>query len=794
MPLIKSSDETTFKCFRASLLKASAVGLACAATAVPAHAQSECGVTTGGAVTCAATGNPYANGIAYAPAAGDLTLTTNTDVAVTGPVRVTTIGTTTVVNNGTVTTTGNDRPGIVATGVNAAVTSIEDVSTSGTRGTTSNGDGIAIIGTTGTATAIVKNISVTGPLSTGAGAVRPRALVVTAGTAAAATINGTVSSINGDAAVIAGTAATATVAGGASVSGGVNGIVLTGSASVSLTNAGTITGGTGAAVSVTSGTSVVPTAGTTTIANSGTIGSGVSLAILATRGPTTVTNTGTINGSVRLSFLNDTVNKGGTFNALSNSDFGDGSDVFNNSGTLNVLSGSAVPSTIEFTSLETFNNSGTINLVNGRTGNSLTLPGTFNGTGGSTLALDVVTGATPASDRLIVQGAATGSTAIVLNGLTSANATVTSGIILATGGAGTSTTAFGIAAQSQNVGFITYTIVPTAAAGTTSFVVVGTLGDGVVRMTKISEGAQNLWYRSADTLAAHMTDLRATQRGVDDQKPVSNVRIWGAMSGGVQRRSDTQLATAYGVSRVVDTSYRQDAFGGQVGLEAVRIVGSGSLTFGITGGYLTSKLKFSTTAERTSYDALNAGAYVSFISGPIFANALAKYDHYSIYSVSPLANFASRYHGKSYGGQGEVGLHLSFGTFFAEPAVSAAIVRTDLDSPIVPNATLNFASMDGARGKAGLLLGASLDGEPNHVVLYVSGNAVHEFRGGSVLTFTSNATPFSYGSNRIGTYGEGKVGLNIASAGGVTGFIEGFGNYSRNYRGGGAQAGLRVGF
>ena len=41
---------------------------------------------------------------------------------------------------------------------------------------------------------------------------------------------------------------------------------------------------------------------------------------------------------------------------------------------------------------------------------------------------------------------------------------------------------------------------------------------------------------------------------------------------------------------------------------------------------------------------------------------------------------------------------------------------------------------------------------------------------------------------------EGKVGVSIGTAGGVSGFIEGFGNIGDNYKGGGGRGGLRIKF
>jgi hypothetical protein len=176
----------------------------------------------------------------------------------------------------------------------------------------------------------------------------------------------------------------------------------------------------------------------------------------------------------------------------------------------------------------------------------------------------------------------------------------------------------------------------------------------------------------------------------------------------------------------------------------------------------------------------------------MLANALAKYDHYWIDLRSPVASFRSKYNGESYGAQGELGFRFGSDTCYAEPVISGSYVRTDLDSPSVTSATIDLDKLDGVRGKAGLRIGSAVDLGSSRAVVYLSGNAVHEFKGRQGLSFTSGGTAFNYRNDRIGTYGEGKIGFNITSPGGVTGFVEGFGNYSNEYKGGGARAGLRI--
>lgn len=721
-------------------------------------------VIDGGNVTTTGTSSRGIVGSSYN---ADVTISTTGNVTTSGTYSAGLVATagngTATINAVNVTTTGNDSEGISAIGANAIVTTTGTVSVSGTpvqvTPATVTNNAIQLQALNGDATANVRNVSASG--AQGVAVAAPVALSVVATGAATANVTGAVSSTNGNGVVLTGATAVGNVSSTGSITG-LNGIVLNGTTRSTLTNAGTI----------------------------GSQAAGA--AIVSTGGPATINNSGTVNGSVNLGAGSDTFNNSGTFNANASSNFGGGTDVFNNSGTVRVLGGTTTPGAVTFIGLDTFNNSGTITLVNGHIGDTLTLPGTYTGTGNGTLAVDVAFGTGAGADRLIVNGAATGSTGVVLNNVTSSNAATTAPITLATGGAGSITSAFTLANGPVNVGFVNYSIQTSTAAGTTSYQLVGTPGDTVFRFPKINEAAQNLWHKSADAWTAHTADIRDAKWGAGSQEAVVGGRLWGIMYGGVQQRDGNISNSAFGVSRTVDTSYQQDAFGGQIGMDLSGVSGESAFVFGVTGGYVNSNLSFDNSADRTSFDVINGGVYASFVSGSVFANALAKYDYYWIDSRSPAANFSSKYRGESYGAQGEIGIRFGSESFFAEPIVSASYVRTDLNSPNLTNASLDFDKLDGLRGKAGLRIGSTFDISGNRAVVYAAGNAVHEFKGREGVVFTSGGTNFDFRNDRIGTYGEGKVGFNITSPGGVTGFIEGFGNYSSEYKGAGGRAGLRV--
>jgi len=106
---------------------------------------------------------------------------------------------------------------------------------------------------------------------------------------------------------------------------------------------------------------------------------------------------------------------------------------------------------------------------------------------------------------------------------------------------------------------------------------------------------------------------------------------------------------------------------------------------------------------------------------------------------------------------------------------------------------------DGAeiyRGKLGARFGTTHDLVAGKLTFYGGANAVKAFQGRDTLVFTNNGLAPALRDNRIDVYGEGFAGLSVETRGGISGFIEAFGDYGARdtQRGGGGRAGLRLGF
>jgi outer membrane autotransporter protein len=653
-------------------------------------------------------------------------------------------------------------PGEVSGPVSVTVTSVTSKGV--------NASGIIASSDTDAVTVNAGTIAVSGSGSKGVVATGAGPVSVTSGAASAK-----------DSTVIAATSS----AGAVSVT--LNGVTTTGSgpavqasgattAALALGSAGTLTAAGGGAT-LTSATG-------STLTNAGTItGNATTAIVTATGGALTFTNSGRFTGLVGFTAGDDRVTNSGTYTALADQDFGAGTNSFANSGTLAVLAGASAAGTVHLSNLQSFANTGLIDLRNGHAGDVLNLSGTFTGSGGSTLGIDIGGGAI---DKLVVGGAITGSTLLVVNRVNGVAAAVAgNGTVFAVGGEGSSPTAFTIIGA-QNSAFVRFGITFDAVAE--SYALSDGPTDAVFRTVRIGEGAQQLWYKSSDAWSAHMEELRDSAGGA---RATGSGRVWGQITGQTDSRTGSQAFAAAG--RSIDLSYKQDAFGGQLGVDLGQA--GGPLTFGVTGGYLNSSLNYRNVAERTKYDSINVGVYASYAAGGLFANVLGKYDYIWLDTTSQPAGYSAKYHGNSYGAQGEVGYRFGSAGFYAEPLVSIAYVRTDLNDLHALDATFDFEPQDGLRGKAGLRVGSKVAlGRGAVMTVYAQGSYVHEFRGEGGVTFTEGATVIGFRDQPIGDYGQGKLGFSVATPGGVTGFIEGFGDASDRYKGGGGRAGIRLAF
>jgi outer membrane autotransporter protein len=682
-----------------------------------------------------------------------------------GPVASSTV---TVTGSGRLSTAGANADGINANATNGVTINVGQVATVGanSHGIFANGGGAVSVTSTG--------VTTTGTTSTAVSA-------TSTGGSVAVALSGANSSASLDGVTIsAATTANLSLAAGGSLNGGGNGATIASGTGTTVSNAGTLSGANYA---------LVVTGGAANVTNSGTLNG----RILLTGNADTLTNSGTFNATAVSDFGagNDTLNNSGIYNLSANIEFGTGVDMFNNSGTLLIRPGTTTAGTISLLNLETFNNSGLVDLRNGHAGDILTLPGTFAGSGASQIGLDVnLTGPGSTADQLRFGGVASGSTTISLTQVNTAPAVLNSGLLLVQAGAASPANAFVLNGTQVDQGLIQYGL--TYNPANFSYNLVATPGAGVYRTALFAEGARNLWLQSGDAWSGHMRELRdnVAANGAGG----AGGRLWAQALGQVEERQNGRSFTNSGVTTPVNLGYKQDYFGGQLGLDFGGPAGDGGFAFGVTGGYLNSNMNFANSADRISFDALNGGLYATYSGGIFFVNLLGKYDYYWGDNHGVSGRYNDSIKGGVYGGKAEAGLR--FGDkLFVEPSASISYTKSDFDDFGVASGNFNFDNDEGIRGKAGARLGYTMDMGGSKASLYAGGNYVHEFKGQDNVAFVSGGQTVAFTNDPIGDYGEGTLGLNIGSdQGKVSGFFEGRYAKGSDYEGYGGRAGMRFRF
>ncbi len=768
-----------------------------------------------------------ADGISATAGAGgaDIGFTNvTTSGTLTSSVSATANGGNVIISGGNVTSTGQASTGIFGSSNSGNV----NVTTTGTVAANGRGgSGIFVISDTGNATVTANNVTTVATLADDTRAAR--SAVFAQGANSTVNVTGTatttgIAEFGGSASAVTAIAtngnATATINNASSSGAGVDTVVVTATRDAFATVNGRIqANGTGAdAVIVTGGDNATITVGTggnvsatngnaftlssvngSTFNNAGVVSSaanGFALQVLG--GPVVINNSGNLTSDIVLTAGADRINNTGTFTVGVNPDFGAGNDSFVNSGTILVGSGATTVVSPTFIGLESLSNSGTIELRNGRAGDTLTLPGTYAGANG-TLGLDVLLSSTSVADQLIVGGVASGTTVVQLNQLAGSQMLLNPGTVLVRAATGSSADAFDLAGGSIDAGFVRLEIVFNPATGT--FALTGAPSDSAFRTLNFNEGVRSLWLKSADAVSGQLRarrDALWTQGGGD----VAG-RFWLQMHGSVEDRGGSRDFNTFGQSRLTNTGYQQDYFGGQIGFDVSGGSGDrGGFAFGVTGGYINSSMNFDGSSDRLRFDVVNGGVYGSFTSGNIFVNALGKYDYFWANSNMPGAGFQDDISGGVYGARAEAGIRFGSDSFFIEPAASISYVKNDFDDLALNGTTIAFDEDDGLRGRAGGRIGGTFaTGGGSELAFYVGGNYVHEFQGRDRITLTSGGQTLSFTNNRLRDYGEAVLGITIAQSQGISGFIEG--NYIRSFSdtngvrsidGAGGRAGIRVAF
>ena len=541
---------------------------------------------------------------------------------------------------------------------------------------------------------------------------------------------------------------------------GINATTL-GSGTVAVTARGNVTSSNGTAITAASGGSTLVTigAGTTTTGVQGVSlqgASGNTLIVNGTLrntggtapysvlagGPFTLTfgATGTIIGPLTFTTGNDTFNNQGNFALPAALDFLAGTDVVNNTGTLTSFNGTA-----SISNLETFNNvGGFVEMRDGVPDDVINLGNAnFVGSGNSRLGLDVGGGAGGlTSDRLVLGGNASGSTALNLTFLSGSAIIDRDGVLLVDAGTA-SGNPFTLAGP-ISAGLINFSLLQT---GGDTFLV-SNPDEVVFDSLVVSQMAMEASYQSID---AHVACSAARRSGSDTNS--SPLSLCGQLYASNDRTGENgRVSTAFGTNLTYSDRRKTERRGAQV---EVGFKAGNSFEVGLTGGYGRSETRLSSNSD-IQFDGHNVGVYAEFgaMSG-LYASAMVKRDRFEGRFSNDIVAPLVRLKGRSTSVDGEAGFRtgqLAGAAFDAH--VGLSYVRTHLNDFTTGNINFDSSKFDSLRGRAGVRL--TWDGA---ITPFIDAKVFNEFRGDNDVRLGSGALFDTISGRGRGTWGRLEAGL-----------------------------------
>ena len=475
-------------------------------------------------------------------------------------------------------------------------------------------------------------------------------------------------------------------------------------------------------------------------------------------GTSPFTSTGTIdtNGSAGLTGFTAFTNAGtldlaaGTFTAPAG--------VFTNSGT--ILADEGASTILNQTS---FANSGTLDLQDGATGDVLTINSAFVGSGGSNLLIDFDQ---TTADRLVINGAASGSTRVDANYLSTGLLNI--GGILVVDTTSSTANAFTLGTVSGNTStLVGYSLIQNGA----DYFLTATPNQAAFSPVAVSDLATSIWYQSADEVR-NQTDLPAVTVGAS---------VWGQAYYSRDKIGDRQDAVLGGTTFGYDTRNKTRRYGLQGGVD----YGFGGARIGLTGGYGRAKADndLSSALKATGY---NIGLYGQFGGYTGFhGSALIKHDRYKLrFTDGAFDGEGSRL--RANGIDGSLGYRFGTGATNFDLKVGASRVRTKINDVNAFGFTYDYGTNKSTRGRAGVRATFAA----GSIAPYIDATVHHEFENGNSVRLFDGLNNYDLDSGGKGTWGRIEAGLTgSAGPGPILAAWADFGDK----KGFGARAGFRFG-
>ncbi len=525
----------------------------------------------------------------------------------------------------------------------------------------------------------------------------------------------------------------------------------------------------------------------TTVENYGAIAGGQGYAMGISGGGAVVDNHGSIYGYAHFTANNDTVNNAGRWFAYGDTSFGAGTDTFNNTNAVLVAPFSSSAVTVNWTGLEVFNNSGLVDLRNGHAGDIFDLTsdtgGTaWNGTGASTLGVDVAFSANLISDKLIV-GAVSGTTALAVTDVTPGQA----GMINMTGTTvvqGSSGAASDFTWAGFKKGFIDYELKFFSSSNSVIWNIVALPDNAAFEMLKAPAMAQDFWTRSGDTWSDREQEVRDSMWGSTPPTRGEGWEMWANAVGGGENVGRTETLNSSSGPFTADLSTNTTWGGFQMGGDNWT---SKNWLWGFTAGFVDQNSAFKLDKNSFDITGWNVGAYGGFTSGSFFANALLKGDWYNVQANMHTVPAIETFQGNTWGAKGETGWRLGGPALYFEPRADIAWTSTHLDNANFSAQSTVFSFGDATSAKGSI--GARIGGQWGSTLPYVGIYAVDEFDGKnrmSMITGSGCPSCMSVEDLRPGSYEKAEFGFTTTSWNGLEGFAKGdadFGGHTSGFTG-----------
>jgi hypothetical protein len=264
--------------------------------------------------------------------------------------------------------------------------------------------------------------------------------------------------------------------------------------------------------------------------------------------------------------------------------------------------------------------------------------------------------------------------------------------------------------------------------------------------------------------------------------------LWGRVTGDWTRRDTT-------ITDVVtyDTGSSQNSYALTAGVE-MRPADENGLRVGIYGGYVNAAATFDTFSGKSSASGGTVGGYAAYNNGAWYADAELKADFLSVNYNSPSVNIDT--HGTTIAGQINTGYRYQNGTAFFEPIASFAFANAMIADGTDGSVTVRYSNGQSLRAGLGARVGVTV-GKPGatQTEFDVLGKVWDEFGGPYTVTVDDGVTPLVASENIAGISGEVVGRATVYSADRTaSGFVSVGGKFSSNSTSVTAKAGLRKNF